>query len=463
MNLLAQVVSARRRARWPREKLQQYQQRAFDEIVRFAHAASPFYSRHYGPNGNSLPPVNKSLLMDHLDDVFTDRSIRKPDVVRFVEDHDNVGRLFLDKYIVLHTSGTTGAVGYFLFDLPAWDGFRGLVYSRPPKSLSLARNALRVFSGGARIATLCATKGHFALRSAFLAQAPSWESWLARKEAFEITDPLPQLVARLNAFNPHYLGGYASIIAALAGEQEDGRLRIHPEMVSTGAEPLRPDMRERIQRAFGARIYDVYGATEAMCIAVEGECGALHVMDDFCVLEPVDGEGRAVPPGEWSAKVYVTNLLNRIMPIIRYELTDRVRTLPEECGCGVPFSRIEIQGRADDELVLSGADGRPVRVPPIPLIALLLEVPGIRQSQVIQESDRLVRVLLVPESPSGSDDMVRSVEGAFKRYFDQSGVAPDVDLSVERMEELIRMPSGGKVRQIWNRSDPPLTTLPGSI
>lgn len=378
--------------------------------------------------------------------------MRKEDVIRVAHDPAHGDRLYLNRYVVLQTSGTTGKVGYFLHDLAAWSATRPLLLARAPRSVKIRSFFYRIASGRTRVATFCATQGPFGLRAIFSLHAPGWENVFIRKEAFEITDPLPEHIRRLNEFRPHVLAGYASILAELAREQRDGRLRIAPELVGTGAEPLTPERRAEIARAFSATIVDVYGATEAIGIAAESDCGNLHLVEDACVLEPVDEQGRPVGEGAWGNKVYVTNLLNRVMPIIRYELADRVRFIPGGCTCGSPFTRIEIQGRPDDTLVLPGTEGRTVRVAPIPLIALLLEVPGIRESQVIQETDSRVRILLVPESPGPEEPIRQTVEARFTRYLRQSGASEAVTVGVECVRALERMPGGGKIRQIWNRS-----------
>ena len=54
-------------------------------------------------------------------------------------------------------------------------------------------------------------------------------------------------------------------------------------------------------------------------------------------------------PGERSAKVYLTNLFNRALPLIRYEITDEVTILNEPCPCGSAHRCVaDIQGRLDD-------------------------------------------------------------------------------------------------------------------
>ncbi|MBI2060837.1 MAG: phenylacetate--CoA ligase family protein [Nitrospirae bacterium] len=453
--ILTEALRARRRASWPRPALDAFIQRKVSEILDFARSHSRYYSQLYkdGPLGaplHSLPSVRKKDLMEHFEEVVTDSRVRVEEVRRWIADPKLIGRLYLDRYVVLNTSGTTGSVGIFLFDHASWTTIRAVAYARAPQSLPKAAFFARAFTGGNRIATLCATRGHFALRTIFDTRPPWWEKLLVRRKAIEITDPLPALVQQLNDFQPHYLSGYSSILSALAAEQAEGRLSIQPEAVGGGAEPLTSEMRRRIGQAFGARVFDLYGATEAMAIAVEGDCGALHLTEDFCVLEPADADGKPSPEGEWSDKVFVTNFANRIMPIIRYELTDSVRVVPGACSCGSPFRRIELRGRADDTLTLKGPAGI-VRVPPIALIALLLDVPGIRQSQMVQDSPTHIQVLIVPEPSADWGRLQSSLSTILRRYFLQSGAGDDLRLDTVRADTIARLP-GGKIRQVWNRS-----------
>ena len=80
-----------------------------------------------------------------------------------------------------------------------------------------------------------------------------------------------------------------------------------------------------------------------------GEGPGLHLAEDLCIIEPVDAAGRPVAPGERSAKIYLTNLYNHTLPLIRYEITDEVTLLSEACPCGSAHRVIaDPQGRLDD-------------------------------------------------------------------------------------------------------------------
>lgn len=81
-------------------------------------------------------------------------------------------------------------------------------------------------------------------------------------------------------------------------------------------------LRKLLQEAFGAEVIDIYSSEEFGFIALQCKAGNhLHVMDFFNHVEIVDGNGQPVAEGI-PGRVLVTNLANRAMPLIRYELGD---------------------------------------------------------------------------------------------------------------------------------------------
>jgi phenylacetate-CoA ligase len=102
------------------------------------------------------------------------------------------------------------------------------------------------------------------------------------------------------------------------------------------------------------------------------------------IVEPVDVDGKPVPPGVRSAKVYVTNLINPLLPLIRYEISDELTVLDEPCGCGSAFTRVaDIQGRNDD--VFAYANG--IAVHPHVFRSRLAQEATVSEYQVHQTLD----------------------------------------------------------------------------
>ena len=130
------------------------------------------------------------------------------------------------------------------------------------------------------------------------------------------------------------LSGYATVLALLAHEQKAGRLRIHPVLINNGGETLTLHARALIEAAFGCSVSNGYGCSEMISLAFQCRRGSLQLNADWALLEPVDENWKAVPAGQPSATVLLTNLANRIQPLIRYDLGDSITVSREACPCG---------------------------------------------------------------------------------------------------------------------------------
>ena len=81
----------------------------------------------------------------------------------------------------------------------------------------------------------------------------------------------------------------------------------------------------------------------------------MHLPDDLCLIEPVDAAGHPTAPGSPSQRIYVTNLYNHALPLVRFEVTDELTESGANCPCGSALRRIQDpQGRLDDTFVYRG-------------------------------------------------------------------------------------------------------------
>jgi phenylacetate-CoA ligase len=166
-------------------------------------------------------------------------------------------------------------------------------------------------------------------------------------------DELGSIVARLNGWQPRTLIAYASMLRLLAEEQLAGRLTIAPQFVFSASEVLTDSTRALAGRAWGRAAHNVYAATETAGIAAEcGQHRGLHPFEDLVITEVVDENHHPVPPGMYGAKVLVTVLFSRTLPLIRYELTDSVQLAVDPgCPCGRPYALLAgMQGREQEAL-----------------------------------------------------------------------------------------------------------------
>jgi phenylacetate-coenzyme A ligase PaaK-like adenylate-forming protein len=288
---------------------------------------------------------------------------------------------------------------------------------------------------GMRMAPIGAPSEHHLSRQLFAAfrAAPGSAPELS------VTSPIEEIVHALNEYQPDALIGYPSMHGILAEEQLQGRLRIAPTVVAAGAEPVTDDVRRRIDAAWGIRAHSIYASTEAPTLAAASlDSPALELLEDFVVVEAVDESNRPVAPGEPSAKVLVTNLVNSAQPLIRYELSDSVTPAGGANPAGRPWARLtRVEGRLADTLELPARDGGMVSVHPVRMGEPFAAVPDVRQFQIVHDEAGLTaRVVLRDSSPPDTLERVRS---GVLAQLEAVGAAPP-PLEVEAVAEIEREP-----------------------
>ena len=429
----------------PRAQLAHHQQQRLETVVRHAATHSPYYRQRLAETGvlgdgpidlARLPVLDKSLLMAHFDELVCDPRLRRDQLL------DWVGRLtgdqlYLDRYRVMVTSGSSGRPGLFVYDLAGWRSIIAQML-RSSSWAGLAPSLPRQ-----RVAWVGGAGPSHITRQA----AATVAIGLHRVLALPVTLPLPQLVEALNQFQPTYLNVYPSVAMWLAEEQLAGRLQLAPQMLVTVAELRTPEMTRRLQDAFGVRPFDVYGSTEGLFGSECEHHRGIHLFEDTTLVENVDSDGQPVPAGEPGARLLVTNLHNLVQPLLRLEVTDLVTLDPDPCPCGRPLVRAAaIHGRADDVLSLAARDGGRVSVHPLQF-ALLTRDPQVREFQVVQDGLAL-RILIVPSSAvaEGDDRLEARLGHAVTHQLLGLGV-DDPQVTVERRPTLPRS-AGGKLKLV---------------
>src|SRR4051794_10877679 len=100
--------------RWLELAAAMRQLRALERGARFDHAVP---SRFYREHGDA--PLTKATMMEHFDDIVTDPRLRRDELLAHVEKIDG-DDLYLGRYRVMTTSGSSGRKGLFVYDRAAW-------------------------------------------------------------------------------------------------------------------------------------------------------------------------------------------------------------------------------------------------------------------------------------------------------------------------------------------------------
>jgi phenylacetate-CoA ligase len=231
------------------------------------------------------------------------------------------------------------------------------------------------------------------------------------------------------------------------------RPAFRPKGIITTAMVLHSWQRQTIEEVFDCPVTNRYGCEEVSLIACECERhNGLHVNSDGVYVEILraDDTGALTRParsGE-SGSIVVTDLSNRAMPIIRYQVGDVAAFSNRFCPCGRGLPLLErIEGREADYVVTSAGN----LISGISLTEnFALQVPGVVQFQIVQEALQRFLFRLV-RGPEFGPNSLKRLEELVARHF-----GPEVEYRCEYLERIPSEPSG-KYRFCISRVPHPLT------
>ncbi len=133
-----------------------------------------------------------------------------------------------------------------------------------------------------------------------------------------------------------------------------------------GSEGCTPELRDKIEEAWGIFVTDNYGMSELMGPGVSGECElrcGLHFAEDHFLPEIVNPATlEAVPDGQ-PGELVITTLTKEAFPLLRYRTKDITRITKEPCACGRTHARMDkTTGRSDDMLKIRGVNVFPSQI-----------------------------------------------------------------------------------------------------
>ncbi|MBW4083125.1 F390 synthetase-related protein [Paenibacillus sp. S150] len=394
--------------RWKnRAALEQWQERRIQRHVEVIRRTSPFYRELWAgvPAGEwrHFPVIEKQLMMDNFDTLNT-AGITKDMAFAEAYEAEN-SRYFkptLHGITVGLSSGTSGSRGIFLVSEEEQAAWTGTVLAK-------------LLPGGlwqrAKIA--------FFLR----ANSNLYESVSQGRlqfQYFDLLEPLPRLVARLEQYNPDLWIAPPSMLRLLAEARIAGSLTVQPRRLIAVAEVLDPLDRQHIERTFGRTVHQAYQCTEGF-LGCTCECGTLHLNEDIVHIEKeyLDRESRRFVP-------VVTDFSRSVQPIIRYRLNDILTEAASPCPCGSLFTAIErIEGRCDDILYLPHLEdgGLVTLFPDFITRAVLSASADIEHYRVIQRSPLDLEISYRTREGS-TEDTEALVAGELSRLFNRLSCIP---------------------------------------
>ena len=236
---------------------------------------------------------------------------------------------------------------------------------------------------------------------------------------------IAEFARAIRRHRPGLIFGHAHSLYLLAcALKKSGVCDVRPNGIISTAMILHDWQRSMIEGVFGCKVTNRYGCEEVSLIASECEEHAgLHVNADSVYHEVQE-----------SGKLLVTDLCNRAMPLIRYQVGDVVVPSSRACECGRGLPLIErVEGR-DADYVLTPAGHLISGISLTENFAVL--VPGAAQVQIVQESVTHLRIRLV------ADDAFNAGSHAKIAELVQTTFGGGVEHDVELVPAIPQEPSG---------------------
>jgi len=338
----------KRVAQLTRAELETAKLAKFRRLVRHAQQRSPYYRRIIAERGidvaactsGEFPVLTKSLLMQHFDEIVTAPGVTKSAIANFLTHSHEPTELFQGRYRVIHTSGSSGEVGYFVYSKSDWANGTAM---QPQRSRPVRKGNGK---GKFRLAYYAAVDGHYAGVTLISAFKTGLAKLFVDVALFEVNRPLTETLAKLNEFQPEVLIGYTTALKILAGEQRRGTLALDRIInVTTAGEATTPADSTLLSETFGCPVVNSYGCSEHLGM------GASPPNGDKIVLYDHDLVFEFLPD-----HTLVTNLFNRTLPLIRYRMADVLRPVPS--GEHAPYLVIEsLVGRNELQPKFKNRDG----------------------------------------------------------------------------------------------------------
>lgn len=414
---------------WSSERILEIQSRRVRAMVRHAYATVPFYrdamdAAHLRPaDFQSAADLSKLPLIDSA------QVARSPN--QFLSRQFAPG-----SWLRLESSGTSGLRKPVYYD---------------PTALMLAlahghrqRVVLARFVGstlGYREMTIERLDGTGSKLRQFYASHSLVPKKLDYARAFvSPSETAARTTAAINQFAPAVIRGYGSHLGMIFRQAHNQHLALtRPQVLLYGGDSMNPADTQLIEHEYHVPVLSSYQAVEALRLAYQCERRTgFHVDLDIVALRVVDDQGNPMPNG-LPGQVVISNLTNRAMVLLNYQLGDIAAYAEGRCECGRTQPILtRIQGRANDCVVLP--DGRIIHS--LILMPPLQSVPDVIQLQIIQSDSEHFLIRAVCSSGTNWGHIRDELSSRARALLGNA-----VSLDVARLDA-IPPDSSGKVRAV---------------
>lgn len=314
---------------WDKEQIRAWQEKQLQRIVDQAYNHTVYWKRIFDERGLKPSDIRTA------EDIKKLPILTKKDIFAHYEEMvpDNVDQF---PHRVERTGGTTGDPMQYLVDEDIWG------YVSADKIVAWRSTGYRFGDAFMALGSASLFKKNAPLARRILDKIRNERAYNSMNMDGDLCRKYIQILEKQKI---HYIYGYASSIYLLAKYALDNKIDMsHMRGAFTTSENLTDVYRETIEKAFGCRVMDCYGARDAAITAYEVTPGNYH-LGYSALVEIVD----EIAPN--TGTLLSTNLLSMAFPVLRYDYGD-VAELDNNCPAYNGQVLHKIYGRVSDVLRL---------------------------------------------------------------------------------------------------------------
>lgn len=429
------------------EQIQRLQEKKLRAMLCFAYKNSAYYRRSFEAEGITkenihsvpllkFPTLSKTELLENFNELVTASELTQEGLRKYDAEEAMNRKTYMGKYHVVHSSGSTGKPGYFVYDEAAWSCMllgiiRGALWKMSMPQI------LKLLAKGPRIAYLAATDGRY---GGAMAVGDGIDGVRASQMHLDIKIPLEQWIKQITQFKPNIIIGYPSAIKILAELVDEGQVELSIIRVISCGEPLGSSLRHYLEKMFKAPVVNFYGASESLALGVElNPQDGMLLFDDMNVIEVID------------TNMYLTSLYNFAQPLIRYRVSDKLTLQQATHNSQYPFtSAVGLLGRNEDILWFADENGNREFLHPLAIEGFCVE--GLLDYQFIQTSSNSFEMLAETAHNAVKEEICIEMQKQMGTILKEKNLSY-VQFKVLFVDEILPNPQTGKKQLVISKSE----------
>ena len=296
LKTLTDLYRLKKNVKLSAEKMRSLQDGKLRKLLRFTWEHSAYYRAAFEKAGiteeqldtlplSCFPTIDKQMLLEHFDELVTVPDLKQENLREFDAGEAADRKPYQGKYHVVHSSGSTGKPGYFVYDEDAWRQMLLGIIRAALWGMSMPQ-ILRLLMKRPRIVYIAATDGRY---GGAMAVGDGTRGVGASQLYLDIKTPVTEWIRQLKAFRPNIVIGYPSAIKILAQLMENGEVSLDAERVISCGEPLGRSLRTYLENIFRTQVVNFYGASESLALGVETDLEeGMLLFDDMNIIEVED-------------------------------------------------------------------------------------------------------------------------------------------------------------------------------